>query len=201
MFTSLRARLTPRLARTLAFVGAAGLALGTAACTTDGPTALSEQTASFAKAAGGNGGLATEVTTLAWTKPAKERTASAVIGRAGGVLRIPSGARLVVPAGAVSANVTFRVTQVAGSILAYDFEPHGITFAVPLTLEQPINGTNFDRFTNPVVRGAYFKDVVQLDQARLKATVDEFRPTGLSIDKKWIRFSIDHFSGYIVAMD
>ncbi|MCA2985709.1 MAG: hypothetical protein ACK6DR_14185 [Gemmatimonas sp.] len=201
MFTSLRARLTPRLARTLAFVGAAGLALGTAACTTDGPTALSEQTASFAKAAGGNGGLATEVTTLAWTKPAKERTASAVIGRAGGVLRIPSGARLVVPAGAVSANVTFRVTQVAGSILAYDFEPHGITFAVPLTLEQPINGTNFDRFTNPVVRGAYFKDVLQLDQTRLKATVDEFRPTVLSIDKKWIRFSIDHFSGYIVAMD
>ena len=201
MFTSLRARLTPRLARTLAFVGAAGLALGTAACTTDGPTALSEQTASFAKAAGGNGGLATEVTTLAWTNPAKERTASAVIGRAGGVLRIPSGARLVVPAGAVSANVTFRVTQVAGSILAYDFEPHGITFAVPLTLEQPINGTNFDRFTNPVVRGAYFKDVLQLDQTRLKATVDEFRPTVLSIDKKWIRFSIDHFSGYIVAMD
>lgn len=201
MFTSLRARLTPRLARTLAFVGAAGLALGTAACTTDGPTALSEQTASFNRAAGGNGGLATEVTTLAWTKPAKERTASAVIGRAGGVLRIPSGARLVVPAGAVSANVTFRVTQVAGSILAYDFEPHGITFAVPLTLEQPINGTNFDRFTNPVVRGAYFKDVLQLDQTRLKATVDEFRPTVLSIDKQWIRFSIDHFSGYIVAMD
>jgi len=143
----------------------------------------------------------TECPILAWTKPAKERTASAVIGRAGGVLRIPSGARLVVPAGAVSANVTFRVTQVAGSILAYDFEPHGITFAVPLTLEQPINGTNFDRFTNPVVRGAYFKDVLQLDQTRLKATVDEFRPTVLSIDKKWIRFSIDHFSGYIVAMD
>jgi hypothetical protein len=201
MFTSLRARLTPRLARTLAFVGAAGLALGTAACTTDGPTALSEQTASFAKAAGGNVGLATEVTTLTWTKPVAARTASAVIGRAGGVLRIPSGARLVVPAGAVSANVTFRVTEVAGSMVAYDFEPHGITFAVPLTLEQPINGTNFDRFTNPVVRGAYFKDVRQLDHARGKAKVDEFRPTVLSIDKKWIRFSIDHFSGYIVAMD
>ena len=117
------------------------------------------------------------------------------------MLRIPSGARLVVPAGAVSANVTFRVTQVAGSILAYDFEPHGITFAVPLTLEQPINGTNFGRFTNPTIQGAYFKDVKQLNHATGKAIVDEFRPTLLSIDKKWIRFSIDHFSGYIVAMD
>ena len=201
MLNSLRTRLSPRLARTLLFVGVAGLALGTAACTADGPTSLPSQTASFNKAAGGNGSLAPEVTALAWTKPARERTASAVIGKSGGVLRIPSGARLVVPAGAVSANVTFRVTQVAGSILAYDFEPHGITFAVPLTLEQPINGTNFGRFTNPTIQGAYFKDVKQLNHATGKAIVDEFRPTLLSIDKKWIRFSIDHFSGYIVAMD
>lgn len=201
MFNSLRARLSPRLARTLLFVGAAGLALGTAACTTDGPTSLPSQTASFAKSAGGNGGLATEVTALAWTKAAKERTASAVIGKAGGELKIPSGARLVVPPGAVSANVTFRVTQVAGTLVAYDFEPHGITFAVPLVLEQPINGTNFESFINPKLQGAYFKDVKQLNQTTGKAIVDEFRPTVLSVDRKWIRFSIDHFSGYIVAMD
>lgn len=201
MFNSLRARLSPRLARTLLFVGAAGLALGTAACTTDGPTSLPSQTASFAKSAGGNGGLVTEVTALAWTKAAKERTASAVIGKNGGELKIPSGARLVVPPGAVSANVTFRVTQVAGTLVAYDFEPHGITFAVPLVLEQPINGTNFESFINPKLQGAYFKDVKQLNQTTGKALVDEFRPTVLSIDRKWIRFSIDHFSGYIVAMD
>ncbi|MCE2902294.1 MAG: hypothetical protein ACK6DP_11135 [Gemmatimonas sp.] len=201
MFTSLRARLTPRLARTLLFAGAAGLALGTAACTTDGPTSLPSQSASLARAAVSNSALAAEVTALAWTKPAKERTASAVIGKAGGELKIPSGARLVVPAGAVSGNVTFRVTQVAGSIVAYDFEPHGITFAVPLVLEQPVNGTNFGGFTGTAVRGAYYKDAGQLDQRTGKAMVDEFRPTLISTDKKWIRFSVDHFSGYIVAMD
>jgi hypothetical protein len=201
MFTSLRTRLAPRLARALLLVGAAGLGLGTAACSTDGPTSVPPQTASFSKTAGGTGGLATEVTPLGWSRPVAERTASAVIGKSGGVLRIPSGARLVVPAGAVSTNVTFSVTQVAGSIVAYDFKPHGITFAVPLVLEQPTNGTDFSSFTNPLTRGAYFPDAAGVDQKGRKVKVTEFRPTLISTDKRWIRFSIDHFSGYIVAMD
>lgn len=201
MFNLLRARLAPRLARTLMFVGAAGLALGTAACTTDGPTGLSQQTASFGKTGGDDPGLNPEVSALLWRKTAKARTVSAVIGKAGGSLRIPSGARLIVPPGAVSGNVTFRVTQIAGRIMAHDFQPHGTRFAVPLTFEVPTKDTNFGSFTNPLVRGAYYKDAQQLNQENGKAIVDEFRPTFTSVDKKWITFSIDHFSGYMVAMD
>jgi hypothetical protein len=197
MFNSLRAR----LARTLLFVGAAGLALGTAACTTDAPTGLSPQVLSFDKPGDGNPGLNPEVTALSWRKAATARTVSAVIGKNGGELRIPSGARLIVPPGAVSGNVTFRVTQVAGSIVAHDFEPHGIRFAVPLSFVLPTGDTNFGNFENPLVRGAYYKDAGQLDQKRGRVFVDEFRPTFTSADKNWITFSIDHFSGYIVAMD
>lgn len=201
MFTTLRARFTQRIARSLLLAGVAGLALGTAACTNDGSSGLSTAP-TIAVRAGVLPANDVEVSGLLWQRPVTEQTASAVIGAKGGMLRLPSGMRLIVPAGAVASDVKFSVTRLAGSIVAYDFEPHGIKFAVPLVLEQPIDGTNFASWpSNANVRGAYFADRIKLDQARGKAKVSEFRASFLSSDKKWIRFSIEHFSGYMVSMD
>ena len=62
-------------------------------------------------------------------------TVKAVIGSKGGTLTIPdAGLTLVVPAGAVKSNTTFTATAIAGRLVAYEFEPHGTTFAVPLAV-------------------------------------------------------------------
>src|SRR4051794_37268543 len=56
----------------------------------------------------------------------QDYVASTTIGAAGGTLRIPeAGLTVTFPAGAVSAPVTVRATALAGSSVAYRFEPHG----------------------------------------------------------------------------
>lgn len=87
------------------------------------------------------------VTGLLWTNPVTEATATKVIGPAGGSFSIANGIQVTVPPNAVSQNVTFSVTRVAGSIVAYDFQPHGTTFAKPLVIMQPTLGTNLSSST------------------------------------------------------
>jgi len=140
------------------------------------------------------------VDVLEWDHPALQKSESKVIGPHGGTLAIPGGARLVVPQGALSENVTISVTRLAGSIVAYEFEPHGLRFAVPARIEQPTDHTNLHGIGSVwKLTGAYFESVNSLNQDRGTATVTEFEPTFLSWDKKWIKFRIEHFSGYLVS--
>ena len=142
---------------------------------------------------------------LLWTSPVGEQSASRVIGPAGGSLSMQDGIKVVVPRGAVSRDVRFSVTRLPGIIVAYDFQPHGIKFAVPVQIEQPTAGTGLLGLlrSNPetTVRGAYFAKQSLLDQLLGTAVVTEFRPASISADRKWIRFTADHFSGYMVSMD
>lgn len=142
---------------------------------------------------------------LLWTSPVSETSVSSVIGPDGGTLSIPNGVRVIVPRGAVSSNVTFRVTRLPGIIVAYDFQPHGTTFAVPVQIEQPTGGTGLLGLLNvqpsTTVSGAYFIQNSLLDQLLGTAVVSEFRPASISADRQWIRFNVDHFSGYMVSMD
>ena len=85
----------------------------------------------------------------------------------------------------------------AGKIVAYDFQPHGTTFAVPVQIEQPTLGTNLMKWTpTQNILGAYFSS---LNQTAGTGEVTEFRPTFVSADKAWIKFTVDHFSGYMVS--
>lgn len=143
---------------------------------------------------------ANTVNGLLWARPVSQATASAVIGPAGGSISIPNGVRLIVPKGAVTSNVTFSVTRLPGIIVAYDFQPHGMTFAQPLTIQQPTLGTNLFKL-DPVtsIEGAYFLGNSSLNQTTGTATVAEFEPTFVSADNAWITFTVKHFSGYMVA--
>jgi hypothetical protein len=141
----------------------------------------------------------TLVNGLLWTKPVTETTVTKVIGPAGGTLSIPNGIRLTVPPGAVASNTQFRITRLAGNVVAYEFEPHG-TFALPLTIEQPTLGTNLFKLSEVnTISGAYFKDSSLINELLGTATVSEFAPTFVSADRAWVTFTVKHFSGWMVS--
>jgi len=125
---------------------------------------------------------------------------SKVIGPAGGSFSIANGIKVVVPPNAVSSNITFSVTRLPGVLVAYDFQPHGTVFAKPLIIQQPTLGTNLFKLDPAAdIEGAYFPSSSLLDQTTGTAEVTEFEPTFVSADKAWITFTVQHFSGYIVA--
>src|SRR5687767_3555284 len=75
-----------------------------------------------------------QVTGVQWKTPLPQNlSATASIGPLGGVLELPAtGLRVVVPPGAVLRQTYFGVTALAGKIVAYDFQPAGARFLVPL---------------------------------------------------------------------
>jgi hypothetical protein len=185
---------------TVAGLGMSALTLLAVACgdATTSPRGMS--TGSSLRSTTLTSTLATTVNGLLWTKPVSQMTQSAVIGPAGGSVSIPNGVRLIVPKGAVSTNVTFSVTRLPGTIVAYDFQPHGTTFAQPLTVQQPTLGTNLFKLDPATsIQGAYFLGTSLLNETTGTAAVAEFEPTFVSADKAWVTFTVNHFSGYIIA--
>ena len=131
---------------------------------------------------------------------AQDIAVSAVIGSNGGTLTIPeAGLTLVVPAGAVSSDVTFTATALAGKIVAYDFEPHGTRFAVPLVLIQDLNLTQWLSGPASSLQLGYFKDDAQIDDARGVAQIDEWETTTVNIGGAVLTAIVPHFSGYMVS--
>jgi hypothetical protein len=129
---------------------------------------------------------------------------SATIGAFGGSLTVPgTGLHVVVPPFAVTSPTLFTVTAVAGSQVAYEFEPHGIHFLVPLVATQSLVGTSAyssGLLPNTIVAG-YFASVSDLDPQNGTALVSELLSTSLSLLNHSATFSIFHFSGYLVATD
>jgi len=196
----------PRHRHVRSIVGLAAVALGlfAVACgeTSTSPTERPaiEMTATHTTTSTSITTQGTAVDALTWSKPVTQTTVSKVIGAAGGSFSIPNGIAITVPPGAVTSNVTFSVTRLPGSIVAYEFQPHGITFAVPLQVAQPTLGTNL--FKLPAVAsitGAYFLGSSALDQSSGTADVAEFESTFVSADRAWVRFSVKHFSGYLIS--
>ena len=186
-------------------VTAALLALTIGACNTDSPTSVP----SFAST--GNAIAATaasasapdlSVSAALRTKPlANDVIASAVIDNRGGSIKVPgTGFELKVPKGAVSVKTTFKVKALAGSIVAYEFEPHGARFLVPLTFSQE---------TKPIVGGSaglvpllgYFSSSTKLNHGNGTAAVSEIAPAFevTDITGKKLEGFIFHFSGYLVS--
>jgi len=135
------------------------------------------------------------------TPLATDISVSAVIGKNGGTLTIPeAGLTLVVPAGAVQSNTTFSATAIAGKMVAYEFEPHGTTFAVPLQFTQDLRKTSVvGALTAPLMDGAYFTDRDKLYDGPGIALVSELKPAVVNLLKLRASFPIDHFSGYLIS--
>ncbi|MDF1502768.1 hypothetical protein [Roseisolibacter sp. H3M3-2] len=141
----------------------------------------------------------TAVQGLLWLKEAKQETATKVIGPAGGSLGV-GGMKLTVPKGAVTTNLTFSVTRVGGRIVAYEFQPHGTTFRVPVKLEFETKGIDFASMAGASrIAGAHFLDASALDQTLGLALVTEFAPTIVAVDKSKVTMEVPHFSGWMVS--
>ena len=180
-------------------------ALGVSACSAErlaGPSMEAAQSDLTSSTTGTLSSTLTQVTGLLWTTKATESSTSKIIGSAGGTITAAGGLTLTVPRGAVSSNTTFKVTRLAGTIVAYDFEPHGTTFAQPLQISQSTAGTNFKSYpSSALVRGGYFANNSLLDQVLGTALIGEFRATTVAKDRSSVKFTVDHFSGYMVSMD
>lgn len=137
------------------------------------------------------------VTAVSWSNVLRsDQTVRATIGKGGGTITIPStGFTLIVPAGAVSKPTDFSVTAVAGKGVAYEFEPHGTTFARPLTFRQDLRLTAFPWGSKPL--GGYFEARTLLDPLTGQATVKE--QIKAQVKGSFVEFLINHFSGYLVS--
>ncbi|HET9011820.1 MAG TPA: hypothetical protein VFN38_08390 [Gemmatimonadaceae bacterium] len=124
-------------------------------------------------------------------------TVTRTIGYWGGTLAIPeAGVTVVVPVGALSKDTQISMTARAGSLVAYDFEPHGVTFAKPLAFTQSLRGTNVSLLTVLQLKLGYYSDPGLLGQTT--AIVSEL-VSGVGSLLTWtFTAPIRHFSGYIV---
>jgi len=135
-------------------------------------------------------------------------TVTKVIHQGGGNIDVPgTDFQLQIPRGAFDGpNMKFTVTALAGSAVAYDFEPHGSVFNVPLKFVQKLGHTNL-KGTKPApgfvahLDGAYFPDASMVDPTTGLAVVTEFLPADVSVT--WagdqLTFPIHHFSGYLIS--
>lgn len=176
-------------------------AMGFAGCSADSPTAPKFQSDPSA-------GLVTELAGGLVKKNVLERTTalsrditvSAVIGEMGGTLSIPAaGFTVTIPPGAVKAPTNFSVTALKGTLVAYEFGPHGITFDKSLSAQQDLNVTKWSVLSlRPLVAG-YFADRSALNAGSATALVSEVISGVIAPLTQQFTFKIDHFSGYVVA--
>ena len=143
------------------------------------------------------------VTVLTRDTPlATDLSASAAIGVLGGTINLPgAGLTVTVPALAVSGPTTITVTAVAGNQVAYEFEPHGLQFAVPLVVTQVLDGTSTSR--QGLIPGqlfaGYFPDLYALNPLNGTATVSEILGVSVNLGHSRATFGIQHFSGYLLG--
>jgi hypothetical protein len=129
-------------------------------------------------------------------------SASRLVGVFGGVINLPeAGLSVTIPAFALTSPTTITVTAVPGSELAYEFEPHGTQFRVPLIVTQQLAGTSASAggVLPAKLRAAYFADVLDLDQLDGTATVSELFGTSINTWNGTVSFAVWHFSGYLIA--
>lgn len=135
------------------------------------------------------------------TPLAQPITVSQQIGLKGGTITIAeAGLKVVVPPLALRRAQTITATAVAGRMVAYEFEPHGTVFLVPLLVTQDLKVTTWQRDAGlPLMEVGYFADPLQLDPLKGGALIDEFLPAVTDVPSSKLRFEIFHFSGYMVS--
>jgi hypothetical protein len=194
-------------------IGVLALALAITACSADNaaaPTALQAPSAEpSASLLGGLLGGVTGTLTGALqlktadgvlrTKPLPASiTVKKTIGRDGGTLSIPAaGVTVVVPKGALDRSTVITMTARAGSLIAYDFAPHGITFAKPLQFKQQLKGTNVTLLQVPFLQLSYYADPSLL--GKVTGLVSELVGGVFNILDWSFTAPIKHFSGYMVS--
>lgn len=129
-------------------------------------------------------------------------TRSEVIGPNGGSIVIPeTGFRLDIPKNTLATPTTITVTAVAGSSVAYEFEPHGLEFNKRLTFSQDLGiTTSVLNLLGARFVGGYFQSRDDIS-AGGSALVHELLPANVDLLSGAVQFPVRHFSGYLVAVD
>lgn len=142
----------------------------------------------------GSGTTTTIVPLLRSTPLAKDVVVSKTIGALGGTISIPeAGLTIVVPPLAVNKNTNFRITARKGSFVAYDMEPHGTKFLLPLVATQNLAQTNAKGILHLKLSLGYYEDPSRI------TTVSELLGVQLDLLRLTAVTTIPHFSGYIFA--
>ena len=117
------------------------------------------------------------------TPLSRDEVVSEMIGRNGGVIRLPhAGLTVNIPAGALSRSTRITVRAPAGDLLGYEFAPHGLQFNRPVTLTQDMSG-------RADVEVVYFDGALQ-------PTVEVLEVLPVWATRNAAVFRIEHFSGY-----
>lgn len=129
-------------------------------------------------------------------------TASAVIGVFGGRITLPNaGLTVVIPPLALTTPTQITATAVAGREIAYEFEPHGTHFLVPVRMTQNLSGTSASTggLLPTTLYAGYFLNTSDLDQLTGTALISELLGTSVSLWTNTVSFSVGHFSGYLIG--
>lgn len=140
------------------------------------------------------------------TPLAADISVSATIGASGGSIAIPAaGGKIDIPKGALSQPTVITMTALAGPNVAYEFQPHGLTFAQPVKLQQTIAGTWAQMYPALLngMHGSYWGqaqlDSAFIDPLKIFALVKEHEIAYPEANASQIKFYLDHFSGYLVS--
>jgi hypothetical protein len=106
------------------------------------------------------------------------------------------GLTITIPPGALASSTTLTVTALAGSPVAYRFEPH-VEFERGVYLTQRLSGTNAGLLL-PLVGGHFATDLLELDVNGL-LEVTEIVPSLTNIFARNTTFRVSHFSGWVLA--
>ena len=120
-------------------------------------------------------------------------TASSLLGLGGTIVLPGAGLTIVVPPLAVGKTTEFKITARKGSYLAYDMQPHGTKFLLPLVATQNLTATNARGLLNLNLSLGYYPDPTKV------TTVTEIFGVQLDLLKLTAISTIPHFSGYIFA--
>lgn len=130
---------------------------------------------------------------------------TAVIGADGGEIRIrEAGGKIDIPAGALKEPVTITMTAKAGWDVAYEFQPHGLVFDLPVKLRQDLRGTFAYEYPSliPTLQGSYYDTSLSemyCGSWNLFGRVRENMPASYDQVVKQLKFDIRHFSGYLLS--
>ena len=191
-------------------MGVAGLTIG---CSDVAPTGPDTATPSLARRAGKIRAVADtttsdgRVTVIRRLTPlARDITVAGWINKSGGSLAIPeAGLKMTVPSGAVARRTYFTITAHAGSLVSYEFTPHGTTFPVALQIHQDIKDLNIWKQDGDLapsvipIEAGYFPSRSDIDETQGTATIQEILPVSLDLLGSKIHFDVSHFSGYLLA--
>jgi hypothetical protein len=120
----------------------------------------------------------------------------------GGSFSLPgTGLTVYVPPNAYPAGpLTITATAVPGDVVAYEFEPHGVRFALPLVAIQDLTATNWQsKGIGATYDVGYFSAATDLNVDAKTALVRELLPRSIDVLGVRLIFQISHFSGYMVA--